>query len=148
MPFHRPAISSRGSPIPLSRARYRPARLCAAIHPRSRAARENAGMSETPLPANVRSDSKRRNGRSTGSTVGANHVLEFDDAAVHKSNGLVWVLHSGRDVRVEKGIVKRIAEDGEAMSMMAAKYSDAAAPVTGIAPWPVAVWAVTIPAVA
>jgi len=67
-------------------------------------------------------------------------VLEFDDAAVHETNGLVWVLHGWRDVRIEKGIVKRIAKDGEAMSMMAAKYSEAASPEAGIT---IAVWPVT-----
>ena len=81
-------------------------------------------MIETPSPSNVRSDSKRRNGRSNRSAVRSDHVLEFDDAAVDESNGFVWVRHGWREVRIVKGIVKRIAKDGEAMSMMAAKYSE------------------------
>ena len=97
-------------------------------------------MIETPSPSNVRSDSKRRNGRSNRSAVRSDHVLEFDDTAVHESNGLVWVLHGWRDVRIEKGIVKRIAKDDEAMSMMAAKYADTAAPEAGIT---IAVWPIT-----
>jgi len=89
-------------------------------------------MIETPSPSNVRSDSKRRNARSNRSAVRSDHVLEFDDAAVDESNGFVWVRHGWREVRIVKGIVKRIAKDGEATSMMGAKYADTAAPEAGI----------------
>lgn len=89
-------------------------------------------MIETPSPSNVRSDSKRRNGRSNRSAVRSDHVLEFDDAAVDESNGFVWVRYGWREVRIVKGIVKRIAKDGEATSVMGAKYADTAAPEAGI----------------
>ena len=95
----------------------------------------------------MRSDSKRRNGRSDRSAV-SDHALEPNDATIHKGDGLVRNLHGWREVRIVKGIVKRIAKDDEAMSMMGAKYANAAAPEAGIAPWPITVWPVTVAAVA
>ena len=91
----------------------------------------------------MRSDSKRRNGRSDRSAV-SDHALEPNDATIHKGDGLVRNLHGWREVRIVKGIVKRIAKDDEAMSMMGAKYANAAAPEAGIAPWPITVWPVTV----
>src|SRR5437879_6055301 len=54
-------------------------------------------------------------------------MLERDHATIHEGHCLIWILHGWRDVRKVKWVVERIAKNDEAVTMMCAKYTNAAA---------------------
>src|SRR5882762_7759266 len=54
-------------------------------------------------------------------------MLERDHTTIHEGHCLIWILYAGRDVRKVEWIVERIAKNDEPVTMMCAKYTNAAA---------------------